>query len=157
MPTITIKTHIKAPTERVFDLSRSIDLHQISTQQTFEKAIAGKTSGLIGLNETVTWKAQHFGMYHTLTSRITELNRPLSFTDEMVNGAFKSFKHQHKFKTEGNETLVVDIFEFQSPLGLLGRLADVLFLKRYMMRLLQIRNGTIKSYAESDKWKTILD
>ncbi|MFT5512607.1 MAG: hypothetical protein ACI8SE_001005 [Bacteroidia bacterium] len=65
MSTITVKTHINAPTERVFDLSRSIDLHQISTQQPSEKAIGGKTSGLIGLNETVTWKAKHFGMYHT--------------------------------------------------------------------------------------------
>ncbi|WP_421978731.1 hypothetical protein [Roseivirga seohaensis] len=54
MPVIRIETIIKAPVQRCFDLSRSIDLHQISTIETKERAIAGKTSGLIGLNETVT-------------------------------------------------------------------------------------------------------
>lgn len=55
MPVITLDTYIQASREVVFDLSRDIDLHQISTRHTNEKAIAGKTSGLIGLGETVTW------------------------------------------------------------------------------------------------------
>ncbi|MCG1036514.1 hypothetical protein [Polaribacter sargassicola] len=47
MPRIEIKTEIKADINIVFDLSRSIDLHKISTKHTNEKAIAGKTNGLI--------------------------------------------------------------------------------------------------------------
>ena len=47
MPKIENKNGIKASIEIVFDLSRSIDLHILSTEQTNEKAIAGKTSGLI--------------------------------------------------------------------------------------------------------------
>jgi len=39
----------------VFDLIRNIDFHKISTKKSNEEAIAGKTSGLIALNETVTW------------------------------------------------------------------------------------------------------
>jgi len=54
MPVIELKTAIKAPVERCFDLSRSIDLHKISTAHTNEEAIAGVTSGLIGPNEWVT-------------------------------------------------------------------------------------------------------
>jgi hypothetical protein len=44
-----------------------------------------------------------------------------------------------------------DVFSYASPLGLLGRLAGVLFLKRYMRRLLEERNAVIRDYAESGK------
>ena len=63
MTKIKLQTKIKAPIETVFNLSRNIDIHLLSTSQTNEKAVAGKTSGLIELNETVTWKGKHFGFY----------------------------------------------------------------------------------------------
>ncbi|MEQ8244635.1 SRPBCC family protein [Fulvivirga sp.] len=120
MPVITLETRIKAPIELCFDLSRSIDLHKVSTAHTNEEAIAGVTSGLIGLNEFVTWKAKHLGITQTLTTKITEFQYPTSFTDEMEKGAFKSFKHEHIFNKEDNYTLMIDQFDYQSPLGLLG-------------------------------------
>ena len=97
MPKIELITVIDAPVEKVFDFSRSIDLHMESTRQTGEYAIAGKTSGLIESGETVTWRAKHFGIWQTLTSKITEFDRPNYFVDEMVEGAFKSFRHEHYF------------------------------------------------------------
>src|SRR5687768_2999405 len=97
MPIIRLETRITAPIEVVFDLARSIDLHKITTAHTNEEAVAGKTSGLIGLGESVTWKARHFGMSHLLTSEITSYERPHTFTDEMVKGPFKSMNHSHSF------------------------------------------------------------
>lgn len=156
MPVIHLKTIIKAPIKRVFDLSRSIDLHKISTAKTNEIAIAGKTSGLIGMNEFVTWSAKHFGFTQNLTSIITEYHRPNSFTDEMQKGAFKSFKHQHIFTESEGTTVLTDVFEYKSPLGLLGNLADILFLEKYMENLLFERNQVIKDFAETERWKEIL-
>lgn len=60
MPVIYLEPFIDAPIEKCFDLARSIDLHMESTKHTGETAIAGKTSGIIELNETVTWRAKHF-------------------------------------------------------------------------------------------------
>jgi ligand-binding SRPBCC domain-containing protein len=157
MPTIHLTTFVAAPTQRVFDLARSIDLHRKSMAHTDEEAIAGTTSGLIGLNETVTWKARHLRRMRVLKSKITAMEPPLSFTDEMVNGDFKSLRHEHHFKTIVNGTLLIDIFSYEAPYGNLGKLADRLFLTRYMKTLLETRNRTIKDYAESDKWKFILD
>ena len=156
MPTINLNTSIKADIEVVFDLSRSVDLHKISTKHTNEKAIAGVTSGLIGENESVTWKAKHFGVYQELTSKITEFDRPNSFTDEMQKGIFKNFKHQHIFKYAEGKTEITDIFDYESPFGIIGQMADKLFLTNYMRRFLIIRNETIKEFAESDKWKLVL-
>ncbi|MEO9885124.1 MAG: SRPBCC family protein [Balneola sp.] len=157
MPKIVLRTEIQAKKDIVFDLSRSIDLHTVSTKQTNETAIAGKISGLIGLNESVTWKAKHFGIYQTLTSKVTEFERPVYFADEMVKGAFKSFKHEHHFEELNGKTTMTDIFDYRSPFGLLGRLVDSLFLKKYMTDLLEKRNRVVKEFAESDKWKKVLN
>jgi|SRR5690554_155230 len=155
MPTIELQTEIKADKKVVFDLSRSIDLHKISTEQTNEQAIAGKTSGLIGLNESVTWRAKHFGIYQNLTSKITEFDCPNHFTDEMVKGAFKAFKHEHYFTELNGRTLMTDIFYYKSPFGILGKLADKLFLEKYMTDLLIERNKIIKEFAETEKWREL--
>lgn len=156
MPIITLETEITADIEIVFDLSRSIDLHKISTKHTKETAIAGKMSGLIKMNESVTWRAKHFGMYQTLTSKITAFKRPDYFADEMISGAFHRFKHEHHFEEMKGKTLMTDIFDYQSPFGIVGKLADKLFLKHYMTDLLKERNRIIKEFAESGKWKQIL-
>lgn len=155
MPLIKLTTKIKADRQIVFDLSRSIDLHKISTAHTNEEAIKGRTTGLIQLGESVTWRARHFGVYQTLTSRITEFKSPEFFVDVMVKGIFKSFRHEHHFQTIDQCTLMTDQFEYHSPLGFLGSLADKLFLKKYMIQLLKRRNHTIKEFAESGRWKDL--
>jgi ligand-binding SRPBCC domain-containing protein len=149
MPVIRLETFIKADQKIVFDLARSIDLHQISTAHTNERAISGKTSGLIELNESVTWEAKHFGVVQRLSSKITAMKSPDYFVDEMVFGAFKSFKHQHIFEAKVGGTIMTDVFDYVSAYGILGKLADWLFLKRYMTDLLVNRNNVIKDHAEN--------
>lgn len=156
MPKIKLKTEIKADISIVFDLARSIDLHKISTKHTNEKAVAGVTTGLIEINQSVTWRAKHFGVYQSLTSKITEYDRPKYFVDEMIKGAFAEFKHEHLFTELTDGTLMTDIFYYKSPFGFFGKLADKLFLKKYMTNLLAKRNQVVKEFAESDEWRKVL-
>ncbi|EZH72597.1 cell division protein [Aquimarina atlantica] len=149
MTTIRLTTQIKSPVEEVFDLVRSIDFHMISVDNTKEKAIAGKTSGLIQLGETVTWRGQHFGIYLIHKSIITEYESPNNFTDEMVKGCFKSFKHQHIFYTTAFGTEMIDILEYKTPYGILGKLFDNLALKKHLTQFLNARNQSLKLYLES--------
>jgi ligand-binding SRPBCC domain-containing protein len=149
MPKIELLTDLFAPIERCFDAARSIDLHMESTKLTGEQVIAGRTSGLIELEETVTWRAKHFGIWQTLTSKITEYEYPYYFVDEMVKGAFKSIRHEHYFQRVDDHTLMRDVFVFESPLGIIGRLFNKLVLKQYMTSLLQERNRVIKEFSES--------
>lgn len=150
MPIIRLETKIKAECEVVFDLARSVDLHQLSTAKTNEEAIAGRTTGLMELGEEVTWRAKHFGIYQRLSSKMMELEKPHHFVDEMTKGIFKGFKHTHKFTQVDDVTTMVDIFDYTSPLGPLGKFADWLFLEKYMTRFLAHRNEVIKEYAEMD-------
>lgn len=152
MPVIELSTVIRAPRERVFDLARSIDAHQDSTGGTEERAVAGVTRGLIGMDEEVTWEARHFGVRQRLTVRITAFERPAHFQDIMISGAFSSMAHDHIFVEHPEGTLMRDRFEFTSPLGILGRIADGLFLTGYMRRFLVRRNAVLKQFAESADW-----
>ena len=152
MPTIELVTSIAAPIERVFDLARSIDLHTNSTSRTGERPVAGVTSGLIGPGQEVTWRARHFGVWQSFTVRVTVFERPTHFADAMLRGAFRSMEHHHYFEQSGSGTTMRDVFSFQSPLGILGRIADFLFLTRYMKSFLIERNRVIKATAESDGW-----
>ena len=156
MPTIELETQIKSDINICFDLSRSIDLHKISTAKTKEEAIDGRKSGLINLDEFVTWKATHFGIKQKLTSKITEFNRPFHFRDEQLKGAFKFIIHDHYFETLGDRVKMKDVFSFQSPLGLMGRLIDKIILTDYLTKILKERNAVIKEFAETTKWKSIL-
>jgi ligand-binding SRPBCC domain-containing protein len=148
LATIKVETIIQAPIEKCFDASRDIDLHMKSVSQTGEQAVAGKTSGLIGSGETVTWRARHFGITQHFTSKITAFDPPRYFQDTMQKGAFKSFVHDHYFHEKDGQTLMLDILVFRSPLWLLGVIVDALVMKSYMHRLIKKRCQFIKDNAE---------
>ncbi len=156
MATIHLTTLIQAPVERVFDLSRSVNLHKISLSDSGEKAIGGVLNGLIDINETVTWQAKHLYKVRKFTSRITAMEKPVSFTDEMTEGDFQQYKHEHHFKPISNGTIMIDLVNFESPYALVGKIFNRVYLTRYMKNLLIKRNEVIKEYAETQKWKAIL-
>ena len=149
MTTIQLTTIINAPIEDAFNLSRDISFHLESASQTKEEAIAGVNSGLIGLNESVTWRGKHFGLFLNHTSKITAFDFPNHFTDEMIKGHFKTFKHQHVFVAKGTKTEMLDILEYKVPFGILGRFLDYMFVNPHLKQFLKTRNKALKDKLES--------
>jgi ligand-binding SRPBCC domain-containing protein len=151
MTQIKLTTYINASVEKCFDLSRDVGIHLQSASETKERAVAGRTSGLFELNDTVTWEAKHFGIRQKLTVKITKMQAPYFFEDRMLKGAFKSMVHGHYFENENGQTKMTDVFEYEVPLGPLGALFDRLVLKKYMTNFLITRNALIKEVAEKEK------
>src|ERR1700730_16325335 len=120
-----------------------------SVSHTKERAVAGRTSGLIGPGKELPWRARHFGITQHFTSRITAFDRPRYFQDTMQRGAFKSFVHDHFFERDGAKTKMTEVLKFSAPFGVLGRIAEKLVLRRYLKRLLELRAATIRDAAES--------
>ncbi len=149
MPTIHLETYIEAPIERCFDLALSVDLHQHSVAHTQERPVAGVISGVMRLGDTVTWEAVHFGIKQHLTTKITAYERPYRFTDELLRGTFHQLTHLHEFVAQSPGTLMMDLFYFRAPFGVLGSIAEQLFLTRYMRGLLLTRNQYLKQAAEA--------
>ena len=146
---IELTTIISARAEACFDGSRDVGLHQVSMGHTRERAIAGKTEGLLELGEEVTWRARHWGLWWNLTSRITEFEFPVYFCDEMVKGPFESIRHEHHFVETEGITHMRDLFLFETPFKPIGRWVDQWILKPYMTRLLKSRNRFLKDQVES--------
>lgn len=148
MPTITLVTQIHAPIDLCFDLCRDLAVHSQTVAHTRERLVGAKMEGLAELGDVLTFEAVHLGVRQRLTSRITEMERPARFADEMVAGTFHSLRHVHTFTATEGGTLMRDKLEWTSPLGPLGALADTLFLERYMQRFLVVRNRNLKAIAE---------
>jgi ligand-binding SRPBCC domain-containing protein len=136
----------------VFDLARCVEVHLESAVGTKERAVAGVTSGLLELNDEITWEARHFGVRQRLSVRIAALDRPNHFQDVMLAGAFKKMVHDHYFVEHPQGTQMEDRFEFESPLGALGKAVDRVFLASYMRGFLLRRNQVLKQLAESTEW-----
>src|SRR5215813_6363474 len=159
MITLEERTLIHAPRQRCFDLARSVEAHLAGNVHSGEQAVAmaGVTSGLVGLGQRVTWRARHFGVRWKLTSEITAMDRPASFQDTMVRGVFRSMRHDHFFRSLApDETEMRDVFCFAAPFGILGRVAELAALGRYMRELLRERNAVLREIAESPKWQDYL-
>lgn len=137
--TFTIVTYSDHSAAELFRVSLSIDAHVASMADSGERAVAGVTSGAIGFGETVTWRARHFGMWFTMTSRISELDAPRRFVDEQVHGPFRVFRHEHLFAEIGGRTRMTDTLTVGSPV--FGRLVERLVLVPYLRRLIAQRNA----------------
>jgi len=149
MPILILETEINAPPEVCFDLVRDVSLHVQTLKNTGEKAVAGRTHGKISLGETVTFEGKHFGIRQRLTVKVTELEKPHFFTDEMIEGNFKSFKHKHEFIEKNGGTLMRDTLEWTSPFGFLGKIVDALLLENHLRGLVSERNAELKKVAEA--------
>ncbi len=157
MQTIRLSTWINAPVERCFKLALSVDLHVASGRSTGERAIAGVTTGLLGAGETVEFQARHFGreVYHTI--RVDAWRPYAYFRDAMIAGEFERFEHDHHFAAMDDGTRMRDEIRFSAPFGFAGRVAEKLFLRRYLTLFVAERNAMIKRVAESQEWRKYLD
>ncbi|HLN95237.1 MAG TPA: SRPBCC family protein [Flavobacterium sp.] len=143
-------TYIKAARERVFDLSRDVDFHTKSATTSRERVIGGRMSGLLEPGETVRFQGYHFGLCLRHTSTLTEFVHPAYFVDEMTEGHFRYFRHEHRFTDEGERTRMEDILHYEVPFGWCGRLFDRLFLRRHLTAFLTERNRYLKEVAEQE-------
>ncbi len=146
---IELVTFADAPPERVFDLARDIGAHERSLARTGERAIAGRTSGLIEPGETVTFEARQLGVRWRLTSRVTanDWDPPHRFVDEQVRGPFRHYRHEHRFQPVANGTRMTDAWEHELRWGPFGRLIDLLIVRRLVRRLIQDRAAALAAMA----------
>lgn len=157
MNKIEFNTHIKAPVERCFDLSRSIDFHKISLSPVLkEESVAGCTTGLIGPNQHALMQSRLWGMVFSTELKITKFNPPYFLSFEIADSNFQSAIHDYYFYDIGNETVMVNHFYYKLKLGLMGEIANLLFLEKYLVKVISQRNDLLREYAETNKWQEVL-
>jgi ligand-binding SRPBCC domain-containing protein len=144
---ILLETDIDAPPERCMELSLTVDTH-LGVPGSREVVVDGVRMGVMRLGDHVTWQSRRFGLPVRMTSKITELNAPHHFVDEIQEGPFKRWHHRHEFFPSNGGTRMRDEVHYSLPLGPIGAVADRVFVGRYMTRLLRDQNGYIRELAE---------
>lgn len=157
MSTVHITTLIHGPAERVFKLCRSATLYKMTMQDTDEKIISGRITGLLELNETITWRGKHLRKFRQYTFKVTGLEAPVYYKYEMIKGDLKNMVHEQHFNALDNGTILIDIFRYDPPSGLIGKIYDRMYVKKYLQQLLLKRNKALKLYAESERWRMVLE
>jgi len=84
------------------------------------------------------------------------MDSPHLIEDTMIEGDFKSFIHRHHFKQIDNGTIAIEEVSFETPYGLAGKIFNRIYLTNYLTRILKERTSVIKTYAEGNKWKALL-
>ena len=158
MPRIHLTSCIHAPVERVFDLSRSTSVHKAVLRTYRNGRLDGATDGIIGLQDKLTFSLTFMGRQRVVVTRIEEITPPTEMTSSLVKGrgSFDSLRHEQHFKSISNGTLLIDLLDYEVAYGGLGRILDKLLIKKFLKKYLEQKNGVIKQYAESDKWKVAL-
>jgi ligand-binding SRPBCC domain-containing protein len=106
---IDLTTEIDSPIDCVFDLARDLDLHARSMARTGEREIAGRTTGRVEAGDSVTWRARHFGLWWSLTSRVTVVEAPTRFEDIQERGPFAWFRHEHRYGDPGDDPATFEV------------------------------------------------
>lgn len=139
-------TRLSATADEAFSLSLSVDFHLESFAHSGERLVGGLPAGELGPNDTVTWKARHFGVWWTMSSVISEYDRPHYFVDQQSKGPFKSFRHEHHFEPAADGCTMRDVVEMQAPFGPLGSLVGLLILNRHIEQLIDLRNSQLAEH-----------
>ena len=149
MVEIQLETRIKAPIQTVFDLMRNVEVHGKAAQWTHENVVESSAQ-LLGLNDTVTFRARHFGVTQSLSAKVIQFEAPHRLVDIQTKGAFRSLRHEHLFREERGVTVMTDRLQIAAPFGPLGWIAERLFLASYMKNFLIRKNQKLKSIAETE-------
>lgn len=148
--TITLSTPIAADPTAIFDLESDAMVHAES-QDSFRESVrstSGRSS--LRLGDEIEIRSRHLGLWFTLTSRITEHERPLHFVDEQIRGPFASMRHEHFFLATRDQTRMVDVMSVKFRGGRLGALVLDIPGRLYLQRILCIRNEFIRKRAEAE-------
>jgi hypothetical protein len=142
-------TLIHAPAPLVFGLALDVREHTAALAHTGERVLPpGRVTGRLEAGDLVRFRARHLGRDWGLDARVVLVEEPHRFVDEQVSGPFRELRHEHLFVATGAGTLMTDRITWISPLGLAGRLADEVAVRRALLRILAARNAHLKRRAE---------
>lgn len=84
-----------------------------------------------------------FGVPVRWRTRITDWQSGTRFVDEQESGPYALWRHTHEFEARGSSTLMLDVVDYSEPLGPVGTVAHILFVRRTLDRIFDFRRDAI--------------
>ena len=79
-------------------------------------------------------------------SRISEYEPGASFADEMIRGPYRRWYHRHLFRPTEGGIEMVDVVEYELPLGPFGRLTHTLLVRAQLEAIFDYRYASISAH-----------
>ncbi|MCF8302543.1 MAG: SRPBCC family protein [Bacteroidales bacterium] len=86
-----------------------------------------------------------FGIPLTWVTEITHVEDPFYFVDNQLSGPFKLWHHKHFFREIDGGTEMTDLVHFSSPLGVIGKIADEVMVKKRVNQIFTYRNQVLQN------------
>ena len=111
----------------------------------------------------IQYMVEPFPMIKTgWVTEITQVKDKRFFIDEQRFGPFAFWHHQHIFEPTENGVLMTDVLHYKIPLGILGKLANWMFVGKrveaifeYRYKLLENKFGGIRLTVKSERqWES---
>ena len=88
----------------------------------------------------------------TWITEITQVKNKKFFVDEQRVGPYKMWHHEHIFKVQDNGVLMKDIITYIPPFGILGEVANYLFINKRVNEIFDFRSKVLEEiYNTSNK------
>jgi hypothetical protein len=84
-----------------------------------------------------------FGVPVRWRTRISDWQPQERFVDEQESGPYALWRHTHEFEAREGSTLMRDVVDYSEPLGPVGTVAHVLFVRRTLDRIFDFRRDAI--------------
>jgi ligand-binding SRPBCC domain-containing protein len=81
-------------------------------------------------------------------TRIDLFERDKRFIDRQLSGPYKLWVHRHEFQAQGSTTVIRDEVRYQLPLGILGAIAHMLFVRRDLSQIFAYRQQAVEAFFD---------
>lgn len=92
----------------------------------------------------ITYKVKPLaGIAVNWVTEISHIRKPYFFIDTQLSGPYKLWHHQHIFKEVENGIEMEDIVHYKLPFGILGNIANFLFVRRQLEGIFNYRKKVL--------------
>ena len=81
-------------------------------------------------------------------TEITHVDEPRFFVDEQRFGPYRFWHHQHHFEPQDGGVLMTDILHYKVPYGIIGTIADAIYVDQQIEKIFQFRKKAVAEIFE---------
>lgn len=144
------RQRVELPAERAFEFyADALNLEAI-TPPWLGFEVTTPAPVRMGAGTLLDYRLGLHGMPLRWRTRIEVWEPPRRFVDVQVSGPYTLWEHAHEFEPAGFEAVVIhDHIRYALPLGPLGELAHLLFVRRDLERIFDYRRDAVHERLET--------
>jgi ligand-binding SRPBCC domain-containing protein len=154
---LTTVQHIPVTLQQAWEFfSRPENLEKITPSHLGFKILSRGHSPQMYAGQIITYHVKPvLGIKLFWMTEITQVNNNIFFIDEQRIGPYKIWHHEHHFKQVDGGVEMTDVITFKSPWGILGNIADALFVRNKVKEIFNYRFTAVENLFGKSQVKSM--